>query len=418
MKKGIPVLVFLLGLMPALLFAHAPNQSYVYLRVFDQAIEGSVHVTFTDLNKVLGTSLEKGDTLQDVQPHLEQVRQYFLDNLGFKSALGPHSITFTEVDFLRTSTLGDFLILDFELGGIPADIPEILDVRYSGIYSIDPVHKGMLLIQYNWKAGIHNNESMPSLIFGPGDSEQSLSLSDRSIWNGFKAMVISGMWYIYIGLDHILFLVALLLPAVVFRRKEEEEAPVLGITATSTLPAVTSFGGWLPVEKFKPAFFYVLRIVTLFTISHTITLSLAALQIFTLPGRIVESIIALSIALAAFHNIRPFIKNEALILAFGFGLFHGFGFASVLGDVGLQGDYMVYSLLGFNLGVELGQLTIIVLVFPILFLLRKTKIYPPLLVIGSVLLILISGYWFIERFFEVDLPLGAYLIQLKNAIGL
>jgi hypothetical protein len=120
--------------------------------------------------------------------------------------------------------------------------------------------------------------------------------------------------------------------------------------------------------------------------------------------------------LAALHNITPVFKAKEWIIAFVFGLFHGFGFASVLGEKGLSGDFMVLSLLGFNVGVELGQVLIICAAFPILFLLRPFKIYPKILVYGSVLLILISLYWSIERGFDVDLPLGAYFWKVYNAI--
>jgi len=197
----------------------------------------------------------------------------------------------------------------------------------------------------------------------------------------------SGIWHIWIGIDHILFLVALILPSVV-RRKED---------ATGY-----SLSNWEPVLKFKPAFYYILKVITFFTIAHTITLTLASLEIVTLPSRIAESIIAFSIGLAAFHNIRPIFKGRDWVIAFVFGLFHGFGFASVLADLGLTNDFLTISLLGFNVGVELGQLVIIALIFPILYLLRKRKIYNKILVYGSVILIIVSLYWFIERVFDIE----------------
>ncbi|MEO1625725.1 MAG: HupE/UreJ family protein, partial [Bacteroidota bacterium] len=135
-----------------------------------------------------------------------------------------------------------------------------------------------------------------------------------------------------------------------------------------------------------------------------------------LSSRWVETIIAFSIALAALHNIVPIFKTREWLIAFGFGLFHGFGFASVLGEKGLSGDFMVLSLLGFNVGVELGQVLIICMIFPVLFLIRKTKLYPYIITYGSALLIFISLYWVIERGFEVDLPLGAYFWKVYNSI--
>jgi hypothetical protein len=167
---------------------------------------------------------------------------------------------------------------------------------------------------------------------------------------------------------------------------------------------------------------YILKVVTFFTIAHTITLSLASLNIIVLPGRIVESIIALSIGLAAFHNIRPIFKGKDWLIAFVFGLFHGFGFASVMADLGITGEFLTLTLLGFNIGVELGQIVIIALIFPILFFIRNFKFYSKFLVYLSVVLIIISLYWFVERAFDIDLTLDEQIMRwggdILRAIGL
>ena len=163
---------------------------------------------------------------------------------------------------------------------------------------------------------------------------------------------------------------------------------------------------WIPVERLRPALKNVVKIVTFFTIAHSITLCLAAFEIISLPPRLIESIIAISIALAAIHNIYPLVSGKEWLIAFVFGLFHGFGFASVLAEKGLGGNYLGLSVFGFNLGVEIGQLAIILLVFPILYLLRKTFLYPKIRVFGSAILILFSLYWFVERAFNIDFPVG------------
>ena len=209
-------------------------------------------------------------------------------------------------------------------------------------------------------------------------------------------MVKLGMWHIWIGLDHILFLVALILPAVVRRRRQEPmKASDLDV--------------WSPVDRFKPAFIYIVKIVTFFTIAHSITLSLAALDVINLSSRLVESIIALSIALAAYHNIRPIFGHREWLIAFLFGLFHGFGFASVLGDKGLAGEFMTLSLLGFNVGVEIGQIAIICGIFPVLYFLRRRDIYPKVIFYGSILLIVIALYWFAERSLDVNFLIDDFI---------
>jgi hypothetical protein len=158
-------------------------------------------------------------------------------------------------------------------------------------------------------------------------------------------------------------------------------------------------------------------VITFFTIAHTITLTLASLQLVSLPSRLVESVIALSIGLAAYHNIRPLFKGHDWIIAFVFGLFHGFGFATVLGDLGLTAEFLSFSLLGFNLGVEIGQVIIIALIFPMLYLIRRTVFYPKVLLYGSALLIVASVYWCIERGFDINLGVEDYLRSLAYKIA-
>ena len=144
---------------------------------------------------------------------------------------------------------------------------------------------------------------------------------------------------------------------------------------------------------FKPAIIHVVAVVTIFTVVHTITLSLAALQTISLSSRLVESVIALSIAIAALDVIVPIFGRRIWWIVFAFGLFHGFGFASVLSSIGIPSDYLVHSLLGFNVGVELGQVVIVCAVFPVLFLTRASFLYTHVVLLyGSGLLILIAGY--------------------------
>ncbi len=391
------LLSFLLFL-PLFLFAHAPEHGYIFLRIYEnEGVEGRFEILSDDLNKVFDWGLKsKNNQLSEVKSHTNELQTYLLEHSNFKSANGEHNITFKGIEILNTG-LGDYIQVLFDLDNF-STIPDSLDVTYNIAFEKSPTHRGFLTVEYNWKAGIIENESNISLYFTPGDTTDTLSLNEVSLWKGFVAMINQGIWHIWIGIDHIFFLIALILPSVIKRRREDE------ITSLMT--------SWEPVSEFKPAFKYIISIITFFTIAHTITLSLSALKVISLPGWIVESIIAFSIGLAAFHNIKPIFKGRDWIIAFGFGLFHGFGFASVLGDLGLQNEFLVYSLLGFNVGVEIGQLLIIFAIFPILFLLRNRKFYSKILVIGSLFLIVASAYWVIERVFDINLGVEDYLRYL------
>ncbi|MEM8583193.1 MAG: HupE/UreJ family protein [Bacteroidota bacterium] len=406
------LLIVCLMLSSISLSAHKANQSYLYLDVLRKGIQGTFQVTTEDINKSLDLEIPRGVTAEELDPYLDLIKEYLVEEIKIMDEGRQElAVQFTSLDFLDLQ-LGYYLLLNFELAQLDS-IPSELYIDYQGFISEIQDHQGFVLISNNWKAGIHNNEAMPSLVYDAGNlGPQRLDLEEGSIWRGFVAMVRSGMWHIWIGLDHILFLLALLLPSVMYRRKPEDWSLKSTITASN----------WFPVESFKPAFLYVLKIVTLFTVAHSITLSLASLQIVNLPSWLVESVIAISIALAAFHNIRPFLKREALVIAFGFGLFHGFGFASVLGEVGIQGEYLIYTILGFNIGVEICQILIILVLFPILFLIRKTPIYRPLLIYGSIFLIIMALNWTIERTFDINLLFDDYLDKafrrFKGLVGI
>ena len=407
MKRILIQLAFILFiLIPISSFAHRPDRSVVYLRVYETAgIEGHFDVGIVDLNNYLGLNLGLHPKAEDLMIYRDKIQAYILKHSSFSSKYGNHKIVFKdEVDVLWVSS-GSFAIFPFELENID-ELPDNLEVSYTVFLDENPMHTNGLGMEYNWKAGLINNEKIMALDFSTSKRTKTLDLTDTSIWTGFVAMIKQGMLHIWIGMDHILFLLALILPAVV-RRKSTLTVDG-GVSVDNSSYEVW---GWSPVMKFKPAFIYILKIVTFFTIAHTITLSLASLKIIVLPSWLVESIIAFSIGLAAFHNIRPIFKGRDWVIAFVFGLFHGFGFATVLGELGFKGENLSLSLLGFNIGVEIGQVVIILLIFPFLFFMRKLKLYPKFLVFMSVLLIIISIYWMVERIFEVDFPFDEYILS-------
>ena len=145
-------------------------------------------------------------------------------------------------------------------------------------------------------------------------------------------------------------------------------------------------------------------VITFFTVAHSITLSLAALHVVSLPSRLVESAIAASVLVAALNNLKPLVQGRRWVVAFGFGLIHGFGFASVLAELGLPSDALLLALVGFNLGVEAGQLAIVALFLPLAFSLRRSALYRrSVMAGGSVLIAGVAAIWLVERAFGVSL---------------
>jgi hypothetical protein len=177
-----------------------------------------------------------------------------------------------------------------------------------------------------------------------------------------------------------LFLASLLLPAVLELRERR----------------------WRPVETLRPACVSVLRVVTMFTLAHSITLWLAVTGYVTLPSRLVEASIAISIVITAANNLYPVLPLSRSAIAFLFGLVHGFGFANVLLDLGLTKIALATALLGFNVGVELGQVAIVLTFMPLAFLFRDTTFYRLVVFrFGSAAVGVIGVLWTVERLFNL-----------------
>ena len=150
-------------------------------------------------------------------------------------------------------------------------------------------------------------------------------------------MLTEGVWHIWKGFDHILFLLTLLFPAVIVYRN----------------------GRWEPRDSWQASALDIVKVVTAFTLAHSLTLSLAVLGWVHVPSRIVESTIAATVLLGALNNVVPIVLERRWLVAFVFGLVHGLGFASVLADLGLHGTNLALALVGFNGGVEIGQFAIV-----------------------------------------------------------
>ncbi|MCI0737219.1 MAG: HupE/UreJ family protein [Beijerinckiaceae bacterium] len=260
----------------------------------------------------------------------------------------------------------DYMILPF-LGLCEPPGGE-LQVGYDLMFDIDAEHRAVIDLRRESEicSGVMTPETRV-LHFGTGTKHLSSVI---------LAYVRQGAHHIWIGYDHILFLVSLLLPAVVTWTKQK----------------------WLPVDGFAGAFRSTAKVVTAFTLAHSVTLSAAAFGIIELPSRFVESVIAASVAAAAINNLFPVMTRRLWAAAFVFGLIHGFGFASVLSEFGLPPGQKLAALLAFNTGVELGQLAIVAALLPMLFLARRTIAYTRVVMPGgSAAISVIALIWFVER---------------------
>ena len=366
--------------------SHELGQSYIFLRLYDDSIEVRLEITSDDLRTLLDVDWpERRVPMDSIGTRIDGILDYVLPRFYIGTDEQGLALRYVGFDRLHLANT-DFVQLNFVIDDIDR-VQDRLEVGYPVFFEFDDTRRNMLVIEHNWRTGTFNNEGNVSLIFSPSNPRQTLYLDRATVLSGFLGFVRLGAWHIWIGLDHILFLVALALPSVLYRDEK----------------------GWRPVADFRRALFNIFMIVTFFTLAHSITLSLAALEVVNLPSRLVESVIAASIAVAALHNIFPRYHGREWAFAFVFGLFHGFGFATVLSDLGLEAKYLVLSLLGFNAGVEAGQIAIIAAVFPVLFLMRRRDWYSrSFLWIGSLVLAAVALIWLAER--ALDVPLYQYAL--------
>jgi len=208
--------------------SHYLNQSYVYLQVYDQGINGRVELRKSDLIRIPGLYIPESIGIEVIRDHIDVIQKYILRNLSFNSRFGTHDLVFTGVDTLSLGARDYLVMLQFSLNNIDPR-PDTLNIKNTVFTQELPDHQSWIIIEHFWEAGILNNELLPSLIFYPGDiAAKKLSLPDASIMKGFTAMINMGVHHIWTGRDHVLFLIALLLPsAIVFSKSKQREKRVI-----------------------------------------------------------------------------------------------------------------------------------------------------------------------------------------------
>jgi hypothetical protein len=220
----------------------------------------------------------------------------------------------------------------------------------------------------------------------------STAVRDWSERVGFASIFRLGLRHIAEGTDHLLFLLALLLPA----------------------PLIARAGRWSGCASVRDSLARMLRVVTAFTVGHSLTLLVAGIGLIRVPSRPVEVLIAVSILVSAIHAVRPiFPGREARIAAF-FGLIHGLAFAGTVTELGLARWERVASVLAFNLGIETMQLAVVAATLPSLLLLSRTRYYSILRDGGAVFAGIASMAWIVERLLGVHTNIDAMVDRVAR----
>lgn len=259
-------------------------------------------------------------------------------------------------------------------------------------------HIVFVAVRSDWQTGRADSltaEGNPMTIRTAGDNKihpLEISLEKGSWFTGVRNMFLLGIEHIREGTDHLLFLIALLLPATLVTNKHR----------------------WAGYGGLKPSLSKTLKIVTAFTIGHSLTLLIGALGWVHLPAQAVEVCIAVSILVSAVHAIYPIFPGHEMFVAGGFGLVHGLAFAGVISNLSLGAGTLACSILGFNLGIEVMQLGVILLIIPWLILLSQTGYYRYVRIGGAIFAGLAAMGWIVERVSGERNSIGIFAEQLSG----
>jgi hypothetical protein len=364
--------------------AHKASDSYLQIDAGERGLTLRWDIALRDLDAALDIDSDQDGRLTwgEVDRAWPQLQRHALSRLQIAGC--PLRATGRALEKRNDGAYAVLMLAsDCVLTGAPV-------ISYSLLRDIDATHRGIAKVQ---RAG----QPMAVTMLDPAAATASVPPSTQATAaatppppTASEPLAITGAWgfvregihHILSGYDHVMFLLCLLLPSVMRRTPD----------------------GWRPVDKLSQAVWPVVGIVSAFTVAHSITLGLAATKVLSLSPAFIEPAIALTVILAALDNVWPIFPVRRVVVTFCFGLIHGFGFAGVLAELNLPTSAFALALLEFNVGLEAGQLMIVLGATTLLFLLRGSPGYRPGLVRGgSFAAMLVGTLWLIERVANVSL---------------
>ncbi len=366
--------------------AHKPSDAYIELESRGNQIQMRWDIALRDLDLLLDLDSNRDGQLSwaEVRRRHAEIGRAGLEAMSLQSSKGACKTGPVSHALVQHSD-GVYAVLSLELE-CPSKADQV-ELSYRMFRELDPSHRA--IIKHGDGSTVVTPDGKPvklnlsgALVATPGGGGPANALTASS---SLLSHIQNGMHHILVGWDHLAFIVLMVLPAVLRRHQ----------------------GRWQAESDARASLKVILLTVTAFTLAHSITLSASVLQWLTPPSRWVESAIALSILVAAAMNLLGTRQARWWPVALLFGLVHGFGFASALNDAGLDGGSLAWGLLGFNLGVELGQLVFIAMLWPLIWFTRNIRLWSQAAVPAlSSLLAIAGGIWLLERLFLINLLPG------------
>lgn len=375
--------------------------SILSLRVISDRIEAELKTPIKELR--LATPFNLPERIETpIQSYQTQLESYFMAHLRPTTASGkPWTVVVDSISLFESeqNATGKYQELStwFTMKPPSGENPRSFELFYDGVLHQVVTHKIFVALSQDWQSGdIDTQEKNIGIIeLSVADNKVyplQVNLDEGSNFKGFKAMFWLGVAHIADGTDHLLFLLVLLLPA----------------------PLVVENKRWGAYGGARYCFIRLIKIVTAFTVGHSISLFIGAMKWVSLPQQPVEIAIACTILLTAIHALRPFFYNKEILIASGFGLIHGLAFSSVLAELNLDTTEMLIGILGFNIGIESMQLFVLVLTMPWLVILSRSNWYTWVRIVGAILAIIAALAWATERIFLTPNKVSTLMQQIAD----
>ena len=353
--------------------AHGVGMSTMQLTVSRSHIEGTWDLHLRDARLALGLDTEQtgAEGWRDLRGHEADLRTLLLRAIAIRGDSLECPVQLTPAPMEWDS---QFSTVRFHVVSECPTAPSRLTMHCDLLFDVDPTHRAYFSVEDDRVTSVG--------VFRTGERSVTFAIRQFHFWSTAAEFIRDGIWHIWSGIDHMLFMVALLLPA----------------------PLVRSGRDWVPRAGLGSSVREVLKVVTAFTLAHSLTLCLSYFGLVRLREQWVEVGIALSVFAAAWNNLRPFLPGRAWAVAMTFGLVHGLGFAGALINLSLPRSARVVALAAFNVGVEIGQIVLVVLLLPLLYAGSRQRWYPRLVMgIGSLGIAWLAMVWVLERAFSLSL---------------
>ncbi len=374
------------------------DQAAVLLDFRDSAIEAELQLPIERLQAAIGAPI----TQHSIELEPARIRRYILRR--FSAALPDGREFGAEINApLRLSSIegGSYLVARLRLTP-PADAgANLFDLRWDPPLDRLPSQVILVSIRTDWRTSTFANNPQLLGVLRGGSRSVRVDRRDGTWWRGFESLFKLGMRHIAEGTDHLLFLLVLLLPA----------------------PLFVLHARWASYSGIRPCLWRIGKVVTAFTAGHSITLASGAMDLFHVPSRPIEALIAASILVSAVHALRPLFPGREAVIAGCFGLVHGLAFATTLAGLGLGRWERAAGIFGFNAGIEAMQLVVVAAALPSLILLSRTRLYTAIRITGALFAGAAATGWIAQRLWNVPNPVDPLVMAIAEraawvAIGL